>query len=74
MSIADRRMGSSALPGAIRDGVLFHVEADFGSGRSGRRGHELANSFKEGTDGGVVAFEAAFQFGGEVSVNDTVVS
>lgn len=41
--IADRRVGSSAFPGAIRDGVFFDVEADFGLGR-------LRGRFQEGAE------------------------
>jgi hypothetical protein len=42
--------------------VFFDVEADFGALPGLRRGHELADRFKEGVDVSVMAFDTAFQF------------
>ncbi len=55
--------GSDRPFGAVGDGVFFDMEADFGFGRGWWGRHELADGFKEGTDGGIVALEALFQIG-----------
>jgi hypothetical protein len=54
--------GLLPLSDTVSNGVFFDVEADFGLGRSRRWGHELADGFKEGTDGGIVAFDPLLQF------------
>jgi hypothetical protein len=60
--IADWDIGSRAFPGAVREGVFFDVEADFGLGL-GRRGGELADGVEERANAGVVALNLALQLG-----------
>ena len=60
--------GLSSLPDAVRNGVYFDVEADFGFGRRRWWGHELADGAEDRLELGILSALQVGQFASEVGV------
>ena len=63
-----QRSGLCSLTGAVRDGVFFDVETDFGFGQRWRRGHELADGVENRFELGIVFLLQVRKFASQFAV------